>query len=68
MLRGLGRLNTIPADDVGIQNKLKKWLNLEKRPSSQAVRNMFSDMKPYRGLIYFLLLLDHLSGKGLIYG
>jgi len=64
MLRGLGRLNTIPADDVGIQNKLQKWLNLDERPSSGAIRQMFPEISPYRGLIYFFLLLDYLSGKG----
>jgi len=66
MLRGLGRLHTIPADDVGIQNELKVWLNLRERPSSQAIRNMFPQIAPFRGLIYFFLLLDHLRGEGFV--
>lgn len=66
MLRGLGRLNALPSDDVGIQNKLKVWLNLDRRPSSQAVREMFPQIAPFRGLIYFYLLLDYLGAQGLV--
>ena len=32
MLRGLGRLEVFPGDDVGARNKLKRFLDIE-RPS-----------------------------------
>lgn len=66
MLRGLGRLNVIPADDLGIQNKLKEWLGLDERPASDSVRRLFPMIGPYRGLIYFFLLVDHLNREGRI--
>jgi DNA-3-methyladenine glycosylase II len=66
MLRGLGRLDFIPADDVGAQNKIQRWLGLEARPDYAAVHRSIDRWSPYRGMIYFYLLLDHLSQKGVL--
>jgi len=59
MLRGLGRMDVFPADDVGSQNKLMRWLNLKERPDYDGMHRVLDKWKPYRGLIYFFLLLDH---------
>lgn len=64
MLRGLGCLDVFPADDVGSQNKLMKWLNLKERPDYDGMHRFLDKWRPYRGLIYFFLLLDHQAGKG----
>ncbi len=65
-LRGLGRLDVYPADDVGSQNKLQKWLGLGDRPDYNAVHQLVDRWSPYRGLIYFLLLLDGRAQMGLL--
>lgn len=62
-LRGLGRLNVFPADDVGGRNKLQKWLKLTKRLDYDAIHRILDRWNPYQGLIYFCLLLDHLERK-----
>lgn len=59
MLRGLGRLDVFPADDVGSQNKLMRWLNLKERPDYDGMHRILDKWRPYRGLIYFYLLLDY---------
>ncbi len=64
MLRGLGRLDVFPADDVGSQNKLMRWLKLKERPDYEGMHRVLDKWRPYRGLIYFFLLLDHQAGRG----
>jgi DNA-3-methyladenine glycosylase II len=54
-LRGLGRLDVYPADDVGSQAKLQAWLGLEERPDYDGVGKAVSRWRPYRGLIYLML-------------
>jgi len=66
MLRGLGRLNTFPGDDVGAQNGLKKLLGLRKRPDYQRIAELLEPLKPYSGLVYFHLLLNRLGHEGFI--
>ncbi len=65
-LRGLGRLDVFPADDVGGQNKLQGWLNLSGRPDYEAVNRILEKWAPYRGLIYFHLLLSSIARKELL--
>lgn len=52
LLRGLGRLDVYPADDVGSQHKFKRWLGLEERPGYDAIYRIIDHWRPYRGLIY----------------
>jgi DNA-3-methyladenine glycosylase II len=68
LLRGLGRWDTFPADDVGSQGKLQSWLHLRERPGYDRVQQILAPWKPYRGLIYFFLLLNHLRGEHLLSG
>lgn len=65
-LRGLGRLDIYPADDLGNQTKLQHWLNLNERPNYEGVHRIIDKWSPYRGLIYFHLLLAGQAQKGLI--
>lgn len=63
-LRGLGKLDTFPGDDVGAQNKLKRYLRLRNQPSYKSVRRQLMRWGPYAGMIYFHLLLQGLAEKG----
>ena len=65
-LRGLGRLNVFPADDVGSQNKVQHWLSLDSRPGYDRVLRLLDRFDPYRGLIYFYLLLARLADDGFL--
>lgn len=65
LLRGLGRLDVFPGDDVGGQNNLQKLLGLTARPGYEQLRDLSASWQPYGGLVYFHLLLNKLSEKGL---
>ncbi len=65
-LRGLGRLNVYPADDVGNQRKLQRWLNLDERPNYEGVHRIIDGWAPYRGLLYFYLLLNSQVQQGIV--
>lgn len=65
LLRGLGRLDVFPADDVGGQNKMQKWLGYKDRPDYDEINRIIAPWRPYRGLIYFYLLLNHQHHLGL---
>lgn len=64
LLRGLGRLNVYPGDDVGARNNLKRWLNLRKTLDYTSVRRITARWQPYAGLVYFHMLLDRLAATG----
>ena len=66
MLRGLGRLEIFPGDDVGARNKLKSFLGLDGEFDYERVESVVSRWAPYAGLVYFHLLLDSLSRADLI--
>ena len=61
LLRGLGRTDVFPADDVGAQNKLAKWLKLQGTLDYVSVNRKLARWRPYSGMIYFHLLLDSLE-------
>lgn len=64
LLRGMGRLNIFPGDDVGGWNKLQKHLHLRKRPGYEKTRKLLAPWKFVAGLVYFHFLLDGLRDKG----
>jgi len=64
LLRGLGRIDLFPGDDVGARNNLERWMRLRKTLDYERVGRVTSRWKPYRGLIYFHLLLDGLARGG----
>ncbi|STY28555.1 DNA-3-methyladenine glycosylase [Legionella wadsworthii] len=60
LLRGLGRIDVFPGDDVGAQNNLYKLLHLDKKPDYHQIAEITAKWHPYAGLIYFHLLLKRL--------
>ncbi|MFZ0595057.1 MAG: hypothetical protein WAM39_31640 [Bryobacteraceae bacterium] len=64
LLRGLGRTNIFPGDDVGARNNLARWLKLRKPLDYPGVVHIFRRWKDYAGLIYFHLLMDRLETAG----
>lgn len=64
LLRGLGRLNVYPGDDVGARNNLKRWLKLRKPLDYASVCRITARWQPYAGLVYFHMLLDRLAATG----
>jgi DNA-3-methyladenine glycosylase II len=68
LLRGLGRLDMFPCDDIGARNNLRRWMRLRGPVDYARAVHLVSRWKPYGGLIYFHLLLDSLARAGLVQG
>lgn len=66
LLRGLGRLDIFPGDDVGARNNLQRLFHLDEKPDYGRIRELTSPWQPYQGLVYFHLLLNNLRAKGLV--
>ena len=60
LLRGLGRIDTFPGDDIGAQNNLRRLFHLDDRPSYETIGRLTSVWHPFEGLVYFHLLLEKL--------
>ncbi len=63
LLRGLGRIDIFPGDDVGAQKNLMLLTGLSKRPDYEEIKKITKRWNPYAGLVYFHLLLDKLHKK-----
>jgi DNA-3-methyladenine glycosylase II len=66
LLRGLGRVDTFPGDDVGAHNNLQRLFHLGQKPGYEEIKKLTSRWHPYEGLVYFHLLLSKLNLKGVI--
>lgn len=66
LLRGLGRLDTFPGDDVGAQKNLQTLLGLDEKLTYERVHALTARWYPYAGFVYFHLLLHHLDRKGIL--
>jgi DNA-3-methyladenine glycosylase II len=66
LLRGLGRTNIFPGDDVGARNGLRRLLNLKDDLDYDGVKQALAEWKDYAGLLYFHLRLNHLENSGYI--
>ena len=64
MLRGFGRINIFPGDDVGGRNKLFEWLGMGDAPTYDAVGRMLERWRPYGGLIYLHLIVNAVADAG----
>jgi DNA-3-methyladenine glycosylase II len=64
MLRGFGRINIFPGDDVGGRNKLYEFLGETGAPDYEGVRRITDRWHPYGGLIYLHLLVNGLADDG----
>ena len=66
LLRGLGRLDVFPGDDVGAQKGLARWLGRSRRMGYADVSRAVKPWSPFAGLVYLHLLLDGLSRVGVL--
>jgi DNA-3-methyladenine glycosylase II len=64
LLRGLGRLNVFPGDDVGARNNLQRRLGITTPLDYDAVRKVTDRWAPYSGLAYFHFLLAGIDEAG----
>ena len=67
MLRGFGRIDIFPGDDVGGRNKLFEWFGAGAGEQSyEGVRAMLERWHPYAGLIYLHLIVNAAVDAGFI--
>lgn len=66
LLRGLGRIDTFPGDDVGAQKNLMLLFGLSNKPVYDEIKQLTKQWNPYAGFVYFHLLLDKLQKKNLL--
>lgn len=64
LLRGLGRIDTFPGDDVGARKRLASWLGHQSPLEYEDVKRAVQPWYPYAGLVYFHLLLEGLNKSG----
>jgi DNA-3-methyladenine glycosylase II len=57
LLRGLGRIEIIPGDDVAAHKSLKVLFKLRKELDFERIKKIESEWHPFAGMIYFHLLL-----------
>jgi DNA-3-methyladenine glycosylase II len=66
MLRGFGRLDIFPGDDVGGRKKLFEWFGARADPTYDGVAAMLERWRPYGGLIYLHLVLNAVVEAGFV--
>ncbi len=64
LLRGLGRIDVFPGDDVGARNNLERWLHLKKKLDYARVQQVLKRWRGYGGMIFLHLLLKSLDEAG----
>ena len=65
LLRGFGRFNIFPGDDVGGRNGLRDYLGLRDDLDYAGVRTAIARWHAWGGFIYFHLLVNTLVNKGI---
>lgn len=58
LLRGLGRFDCLPSDDVGLRRIIGPYLRHRGRPSPRQLERALSAFTPFRGLAAFYLAVD----------
>jgi DNA-3-methyladenine glycosylase II len=58
LVRGLGRADCVPTDDLGIRDAVGTYLGAGRRVSAKAVARLLEPFAPYRGLAVFYLLIE----------
>jgi DNA-3-methyladenine glycosylase II len=67
LLRGLGRTNIFPGDDIGAKNGLRRLLSLKSDLDYDGVKQALGEWKDYGGLLYFHLRLNHLENSDYVH-
>lgn len=68
LLRGFGRFNIFPGDDVGGRNSLRDYLGIRGELDYEGVRKAIARWRAWGGFIYFHLLVNALVDKGIVHG
>jgi DNA-3-methyladenine glycosylase II len=68
LLRGLGRTDIFPGDDVGARSRLAQWLGRDGLMDYEAVRHAVRRWHPYSGFVSFHLLLEGLTQSKALLG
>ncbi len=66
LLRGLGKIEMFPGDDVGAAKNLQLLLHIKTKLDYEQISKITKKWYPYAGFIYFHLLLQKLNNKGLL--
>jgi DNA-3-methyladenine glycosylase II len=66
LLRGCGRLNIFPGDDVGARNNLQKWLRRKRPLNYESTKKLLQRWQPYAGLVYLHLLLKRIDDQAMM--
>ncbi|HYA34002.1 MAG TPA: hypothetical protein VEF03_00210 [Candidatus Binataceae bacterium] len=66
MLRGFGRVDIFPGDDVGGRNSLCKWLEIDPNIGYEDVRRLMRPWSDWGGLVYMHLLVAALADRGVV--
>lgn len=66
LLRGIGRVNIFPGDDVGGRNGLRDYLSLREDLDYAGVRSALARWHAWGGFIYFHLLVNALVDKEIV--
>ncbi|MGP8069619.1 MAG: DNA-3-methyladenine glycosylase family protein [Candidatus Bathyarchaeia archaeon] len=56
LIRGMGRVNSLPADDVGIQHAISQAYFKGKRTTSNEVRRVLNKFFPFSGITAFYIM------------
>jgi len=56
LARGMGRMDVVPAEDLGVRRVVGKYLGNGRLLSAQEVREVLKPWSPWRGLLCFYLL------------
>lgn len=62
MIRGLHKMDSIPADDIGLQAKLAYFYGKEGKASSEDLRSVAENWGRYRGLGGYYMIMAHHIG------
>lgn len=66
LLRGLGRLDVFPADDLGAAGKLRSWLGVRRKLDYEFIHRLLRAWNGLAGMMYFYTLLNHLAEEGFV--
>jgi 3-methyladenine DNA glycosylase/8-oxoguanine DNA glycosylase len=58
LLRGLGRFDCLPSDDVGLRRTIGRYMSRRRRLSPRQLERALSPFAPFRGLAAFYLAVD----------